>query len=275
MRSETRMSKVTVDGVELGVPHSRADAVESDGGGGTRRARILSLAALVGALTGPAVAAEKRDPAAEARTVAYQFAECTIKRNRKLAERIVLEQLRNSELMDRYHVLITGDCVPVGGWGTLEVRFPEPHLQYALATVMVRSDPSLTVTEPSSIPPLKHRGIDEAEYRPKPGKRVSDKRAAKLIEDRSEALARVALSLVGECVVRAAPAQSATLVRSEIASPAERAAFSSILPGLQGCLPAGKQISFSREVLRGIVAMNFYRLAKAPRMPVQAPGAPK
>jgi len=239
------------------------------------RARNLGLAILICALSGPATAAAKRDLAAEARTVAYDFAECTIKRNSKLAERIILDQLRNSEVMDRYRILITGDCVPLQGWGALEVRFPEPHLQYALATVMVRSDPTLTVTDPSSIAPLKHRGIDEAKYLPRPGKRVSEKRAAELKEVRDEAVGRVALSLVGECVVRADPTQSAALVRSEIASPAERGAFSALVPSLQGCLPAGKQISFSREVLRGIVAMNFYRLAKAPRLPAQVAGAPK
>lgn len=239
-----------------------------------RFATTLCLTALVCALTGPAIAAAKRNSAVEGRKAAYEFAECTMKRNGRLASRIVLEQLRNSEIMDENRLLISGDCVPAGGW-TMEMRFPELHLQYALATVMVQSDPTLTITEPSSIAPLKHRGIDEAEYRSKPGKQVSEKRAAELLENRNEALVRVALSLIGECVVRAAPAKSEALVRSEVAGAAEAAALRSILPDLQGCILAGKQFNFSREMLRGTVAMNFYRLAKAPRVPAPAAGAPK
>lgn len=68
---------------------------------------------------------------------------------------------------------------------------------------------------------------------------------------------------IGDCTVRAAPAQTRALVLSEVGSEAESAAIQALIPSLSGCIPAGQQVEISRPILRGMVAEPLYRLTRA------------
>ena len=67
---------------------------------------------------------------------------------------------------------------------------------------------------------------------------------------------------LGECTVRAAPAEAFVLVKSAIASKAETAAINAIVPHVGSCLEQGSKLKFSKPVLRGIMAETLYKLAK-------------
>jgi hypothetical protein len=111
--------------------------------------------------------------------------------------------------------------------------------------------------------------VKDTDYQPKPGMKPDE--LAQLAKDRKEAVAVSALSVYGECVARADPADALRLVLSEPGSAAETQAFSSINPALASCLIQGQRIELGKPMLRGSLAVNLYRLAKAPRGPLNRP----
>jgi hypothetical protein len=46
-------------------------------------------------------------------------------------------------------------------------------------------------------------------------------------------------------------------------SPEEASQFAAMQQSLGACLPAGQQLKFGKLDLRGTIAVNYYRLAKA------------
>jgi hypothetical protein len=73
----------------------------------------------------------------------------------------------------------------------------------------------------------------------------------------------LALQDFGDCVVRAKPAESRALVLSVAESSAEARAFTAIGPALGPCLVEGARLTFSRPILRGVIAESLYRLTAA------------
>jgi hypothetical protein len=73
-------------------------------------------------------------------------------------------------------------------------------------------------------------------------------------------------------VVRVNPAAARTLLLTRPESAEEKAAFATMNLAFATCLPEGVTMSFGKTALRGTVAMNYYRLAKAaPAAPAVAP----
>jgi hypothetical protein len=69
-----------------------------------------------------------------------------------------------------------------------------------------------------------------------------------------------ALMRIGDCAVRSAPAQARALVLSEVAGNEEERALAAFEPAWSGCMPAGRQLTFSNEMIRASVAEPLYRL---------------
>ena len=69
-----------------------------------------------------------------------------------------------------------------------------------------------------------------------------------------------ALMRIGECAVRSAPAQARALILSDVASKSEERALAAFQPAWNGCMPAGRRVTFSTEMIRGSVAEPLYRL---------------
>lgn len=65
------------------------------------------------------------------------------------------------------------------------------------------------------------------------------------------------------CVVEAAPDDVVALLRTDPATPAEEAAFGSLLPRFAPCLDAGVRLEVSRPQVRGILAEAAYRISHA------------
>lgn len=66
-----------------------------------------------------------------------------------------------------------------------------------------------------------------------------------------------------QCVVMAAPKETAELLFSRELSPAETAAVQKVAPYLGPCLPQGTELKFSRAMLFGFLAEAMYRSAEA------------
>lgn len=71
------------------------------------------------------------------------------------------------------------------------------------------------------------------------------------------------LSIFAECVARDAALK---LSLSDPDSGYEASAFATLQPALSLCLDKGKAIALDKAAVRGAIALNLYRLAKAPRV---------
>lgn len=72
---------------------------------------------------------------------------------------------------------------------------------------------------------------------------------------------QIALRLMADCIVRAAPEGSRALILSDLST--EKQAFTAVVPHIDACIPQGKTISFSPSILRGLIAETLYRLSAA------------
>ncbi len=74
------------------------------------------------------------------------------------------------------------------------------------------------------------------------------------------------LSRYGECVVRQEPAKARYWLLTPPDSPEEISRINDLRPAFADCLNEGT-MKFNRTTMRGAVAINYYRLAMATRVP--------
>lgn len=199
----------------------------------------LTVALLSGALVASgqaAISAERK------RQLVAEYATCVVKRLRGKAKSVVLSDRESSAAVARWDQVLSPECMPTDDSdGSMTMRTQPILIRFALAQALLEADPSLGLPELAAVPPLEH-GTAKA----------SSQTAA----------FNIAVSRLGECVVRAAPGASTRLVRSQVTGSDETAAFEALKPALSTCLSAGQSFAFSPELLRGAVALNYYRLAK-------------
>jgi hypothetical protein len=73
-----------------------------------------------------------------------------------------------------------------------------------------------------------------------------------------------ALVRFGECVARAAPADTHRLITAAPGSSEESAAIGVLSPRLSPCMQQGLRVTFSAPMLRGVVAEALYKLSRGP-----------
>ena len=78
---------------------------------------------------------------------------------------------------------------------------------------------------------------------------------------------------VSVLIVWPSAAGSFALLKTAVESDEEKAALGALAPALPGCVKKGEQLSVNRFNLRGTIALNFYRLAQAPRFAAKPGGA--
>ena len=219
----------------------------------------LLVTALVAAST--AATAKLTDP--EARRVMLDFATCAAKQSPNEAESVLLSQVNNEDIIRHHPKIITPSCLKLGG----ELSMPGDHFRYALAEAMIRREyPAGLPADIARAMPLVHFDVKPENYQPEPGKKLKPKRLAELEGRRKDAVAFRFLSIYGECVDRKDFAGALHLVLSKVGSDAETRAFAALQAPLSQCLVQGQTLALDRTVLRGTIAMNLYRLAKAPRV---------
>jgi hypothetical protein len=200
------------------------------------------------------------DPA-EVRDIAQEFATCAVKRRPQLASRYVLDATFRPERSE-YQKLFDRGCVPTDGRRFTALAGGRQQMSFALAEALVRQQyPSASMVDVATAAPLDH-SLPPLERTHKSGKPL----AAETFEDLEKGRAAiVAISILGECVVRGHPAAAHGLLLTEPGSMSEDQFLAALQPAAGNCVEKGAAISLTKYSLRGTIALNYYRLANAPR----------
>lgn len=75
----------------------------------------------------------------------------------------------------------------------------------------------------------------------------------------------VNLSVLGECVVRSDPMTAHALLNTRPTTEAETAALTKLMPSVEHCVDQSRATKMGIDDLRGAIALNYVRLANAPR----------
>jgi len=150
-------------------------------------------------------------------------------------------------------------------------------LKMALAEALVRRDlaqfDAALITTAQELPNAKL--IDQLWKKPEECKNCKAEQLQQLTHARDVFTASLAPHLFSECVVRAEPAKSHDLLMTEPNSASERQAFDALAPALTKCAKPDQQFSVTRGVLRGFLALYYYRVANAPRVATASAGGVK
>jgi hypothetical protein len=213
------------------------------------------------------------------RKIQADFGQCVIKKHLAPAQHFVLTpNMEKSEWRKDVSAIADGYCLGVvaAAAGDVEMKFPVDTMRYALADALARKEFSAgAAASIKDAAPLEQPKLKEEDYQLEPGKRPRKGELEQLRENRQKQQSLIYLAGFGECVVRADPANSYALVMSDAETPQEDAAFKGLMPAYGGCLTAGQSLSFNKSTLRGTIAMNYYRLAHAPRFASASAGGAK
>jgi len=209
----------------------------------------------------------------EARRAMSKFADCAVKLHRDAVVGFVLDASK-LDIDQASRKVFDDEClVEQAELNSADVmlKMPIDVARYALADALVRSD--LPALDPNSLrlaAALQYPAIDPANYAPKAGRDYTPKELENLRNWMNTSTARVAFYRYGECVVRSDPASSRVLLMSPPTSGNEAAAFKALMPSFGACLSAGEQFKTNHTMMRGTIAVAYYRLARAPQAPVGA-----
>ena len=233
----------------------------------------MSMFALIlTAAAAGAAQAESDVSVKETRRILDDYGTCIVKRWPRIASEAIVRNVSNSELLTRYKRLIDGSCLQRRMPGALRVRFVGDQYRYALADALVRlelaAQPAPMLTD---VPALSHRqAVEPSKLSPK-GTPLKPAQYAAALKGYEAARAFNFLSRYGECVVRVNPGAVRGLLLARPDTPEERAQFSALSTPFGTCLTEGQTLSFGKLALRGTLAVNYYRLAKAAAGIAKAP----
>ena len=231
-------------------------------------AGVLSL---TGAVAAPSLAVAPRGgQVVSLRQVAAAYAACVVRVAAPVARGVVLQNFTNAQI-NRDPVarrLFDEGCMSppasdnaIGPQSPGGMRFSGDLFRYSLADALIQKDyADRRHFDFTTVPPLQH-------FTPAPLISAlangTDSKARRAQETYASLMGLSAFSKFGECVSRRDPDGVQKLILTHVLSDAENAAFAALSPALGQCLVSG-QLRLSREVVRGLVALNFYRLAGAP-----------
>lgn len=228
---------------------------------------VLFVAGLMAAVVpGLLRAAPQSDlPVGDTRRAVHDYAICVVKRRASEASEALLSDIDNVTLMKRYHSLIDGDCLTRSLHASVKMSFPGDLYRYALADALfARELANYTLPDLSDVPPLERRALPDAPKPPAANASKSEKsRYQDDLDHYVQAEAFRAVGEYGECVVRKNPSAAKALLLTNPETPAETSSFNALRPALGECLPEGRTFAFGKLVLRGTIAVNYYRLAHA------------
>jgi hypothetical protein len=213
----------------------------------------------------------------ETRDVIYEYARCVVRRDHDKAAEVVLANLDNNLIVRKYDDLLSGDCLMKAAPRSLlgvKMKLPGDMLHYALADALVNAELANTIPgDLAAVPFLEHRELDLSQIMQPAKQRGRKLTAEQLQERRDRAIAASYLSRFGECVVRADVRAAHALLMTRPSTPGEVAAFNALRPVFNNCVRQGQEFSLNRIMLRGTVALNYYRLAHAAREVGKVSGA--
>lgn len=225
---------------------------------------LLLIAA--GLMSQPLIAAQPESDlqATETRRLLHAYGACVVKRQEARAAQAIVANIDNGELLRRYGSLIDGTCLPAR-MGRVQVRFQGDQYRYALADALARKQYASTPAPALDIVPrLQHRdpGAEPARVTAK-GRRLKEKEYQAALREFAAEQAYSYLSRYGECVVRVNPAAARDLLLTEPGTPQETERFAALRTAFGSCLREDQKLSLGKLALRGTIAINYYRLARA------------
>ncbi|HEY1124948.1 MAG TPA: hypothetical protein VGE65_04895 [Sphingobium sp.] len=185
--------------------------------------------------------------ATKARLMVYQFADCSIRTNKKTAQAYMSAKAESQASSKAMNALVSEECL----WNA-DLRMPVPLLRGAIFRAAYYRD-----FEKAELK-LPEKGVDFQTF----------------VEDpTSPNVARYLVTLdFADCVVRADPSGVRTYVMAEPDSKAETAALAAIQPKLGPCFPANAKMTVNRSNLSAMLAEALYREIEAGRtVAVEAP----
>lgn len=225
-----------------------------------RRALFL-LAALSATIYGSALsAATTKNEQALAAKVSDTLSKCLATEKTEVAARYVLsvERLPQNEFDE-----LTGpDCMLMWSGKLMMRGF---HFRAALAEALVEKQ--FTVLEASTLDRVKPltwpipQPVNKIDS--ESGKPLSVELLSIAEQDYTRDAAQYFVSVIGECVTRAAPLPVRSLIGTKAGNADELELFQKMSPQISACVPQGEPIRFSRTNLRAALATSYYRLAHA------------
>lgn len=228
---------------------------------------VLAAALLWAAAPTPLQALQQEFSTKETRALTHAYAKCVVDRQAKKASEALLENADNGTILRKYRQLINGECLARQTKQTSQMKFGGDLYRYALADALVaRELAAAPAPELGAVPRLEHRDPGEAPSQTtKSGKRLGKEKYEEALKNYRQSASFSYVSRYGECVVRVAPAGAKALLLTVPDSAEENARFRELGTALATCLPPGETLRFGRVVLRGTIAINYYRLAHAAR----------
>ena len=227
--------------------------------------QITLLAAAAVGTTQPISASPKE--LQENRRFVAAYAKCVLARHSKEVAAVVLSNIPNWEITTRHRNLVDSSCVNVGSSASVQMFLPGDTLRYALADALVQWEYSSGL--PADIDraaPLQRANLSPPHIVAVNGKPLDAKLLEQLKAVQTTETAFEVMSLFGECVARQDPQRALQLILTKVASKQEEQAFSDLKLALATCVPAGQTVALAPSTVRGTIAVNLYRLAKAPRI---------
>lgn len=188
------------------------------------------------------------------RLVFRAFADCVVKQRAEEAKSYILSELDQQQTARLRGKMLDDSCWRAAGGMEGPIQTTGLMLQGTLAEALLAAEGhSGPLRRIDGIADLTHQSVTEAEAR-------------QVDPDTLEFMRAMAhLFQLGECVARANVDSSYTLLKSEPGSVEETAAFAGLRPAFEGCTGRGQTSAASTAEMRAAVAVNYYRLAHAPR----------
>ena len=233
--------------------------------------KFLIPFAVLCAFSAPSIAlagSESRERA-QNRKFMFDYAKCVVKERHDRAAEAILSDSDNATISKKYSDLIRGECLVSAVGGGAQAKFGGDLYRYALADALVNFDFTKSAeSDFSNRLPLAHIAMpSQAELDADLGKITSKKKREAAKIEFNQRLGVTWLSRFGECVVRRNPVKTRLWLLTPAAIPEETSRINDLREDFNACLAQGT-MSFNRESMRGTIALNYYRLAKATPQPV-------
>ncbi|HPB24112.1 MAG TPA: hypothetical protein PLL48_17505, partial [Novosphingobium sp.] len=215
------------------------------------------------------------DPKAMRKALA-DYGKCIVKREPAKSREFVLGGGFITRRDNDENILLSPECMPgeelvraglAARGGTVSrarLRLPDVMIRWSIGQALFdRDQAKLTATDFSGVPALAYEQPFPVRTTDRDGKPIPADRVAQQQRRYDEKAGDVALSRVGECVVRADAAKARAVLLTPLDTPEELSALQAVAPALSNCLPQGQTLGFDRMSLRGTLAVAYYRLASA------------
>lgn len=209
---------------------------------------------------------------AEYRQDVRSYAMCTVRNHHGRARELVLANVDNRTMENRFADIYSSKKLAfIFGCKELMLRegqgiVIDPDLfRASLADVLVNKDlKTAEVGGFDGVAPLAQLAPQsQREFEAAYAKARSNAAKAKVKTAWDASVAKTWLAHFGECVVRRDPVTAREWLLTKPESTEESKAASKSVPALSACLADGEKLTFDKHVLRGTIAINYYRLAMA------------